>query len=46
MENKINYVSKEMWKSIDKLEEDNAKPKFVREKFIGINEVLYKFKKN
>ena len=44
MEKKINYISKDMWKSIDKLELDNAMPKFIREKFTNIERVLKTFK--
>ena len=39
-EKKINYISKDMWKSIDKFEEENAMPKFVREKFTSIDSAL------
>ncbi len=46
IEKKINYVTKQMWKSIDKLEEENSKPKFVREKFTNINDALNTLDRN
>ena len=46
IEKKINYVTKQMWKSIDKLEEENSKPKFVREKFTNINDALNTINRN
>ena len=39
-EKKINYISKDMWKSIDKFEEENAMPEFAREKFTSIDSAL------
>ena len=46
IEKKINYVTKQMWKSIDKLEEENSMPKFVREKFTDINDALNTLNRN
>ena len=44
--NKLVFISKEQWKSIDKIEESNAMPSFVREKFNNVNIALDILKKN
>lgn len=44
--NKLVFISKEQWKSIDKIEESNAMPNFVREKFNNVNIALDILKKN
>tara|TARA_A100001015_G_C14911235_1_gene680563 strand:- start:550 stop:1089 length:540 start_codon:yes stop_codon:yes gene_type:complete len=44
--NKLVYISKEQWKTLDNIEESNAMPNFVREKFNNVNIALDILKKN
>ena len=44
--NKLVFISKEQWKTLDKIEESNAMPNFVREKFNNVNIALDILKKN
>ncbi len=43
---KLVFISKDQWKTLDKIEESNSMPHFVREKFDNVNIALDVLKKN